>query len=279
MAGPEPNTQGRVRSGPRVHGSRTGAPGGASRRPRWDTDAGVTARDVAALYWIGQQYTARSDVLRVLLARLSPAPTKVEGQIGEDTLRQILDRWTERELILRDRLLGFLWVAPTPKALRLVGLDVRPWSFVIPKLAHHHAVAVVRLALEPRIPAGGRWISDRELREHSNRQVPDGAIELPDDPDASPTRGMFGQDEDALPDRYGIEVELSRKSAARLREKWTRTRAGMWKRTDYFAPPQVASYLTGRRAALEPEYRARIAINPLPEVPGLSYLRPGGGPA
>jgi hypothetical protein len=252
---------------------------GQSRRPRWDTDAGVTARDVAALYWIGQQYTARADVLRVLLGRLSPAPTKVEGQIGEDTLRQILDRWAERDLIVRERLLNHLWAAPTPKALRLVGLDVRPWSFVIPRLAHHHAVAVVRLALEPRIPAGGRWISDRELRESSTRQVPDGAIELPDDPEAASRTGIYGQDEDVLPDRYGIEVELSRKSAVRLREKWTRTRSGVWKRTDYFAPPEVASYLTGRRAALAAEYRQRLAIHPLPEVPGVAYMRPGGGAA
>ena len=81
------------------------------------------------------------------------------------------------------------------------------------------------------------------------------------------------------PDRYGIEVELSRKTVARLQEKWTRTRSGVWKRTDYFAPPEVASYLAGRRAALAPEYRERLAIHLLPEVAGLSYLRPGGGRA
>src|SRR5512132_1390928 len=97
----------RDRAAPNVHGK--------PRRPRWDTAAGVTARDVAALHWIGQQYTARADVLRVLLGRLSPASTKVEGQIGEGTLRQILDRCAERERILRERLLSHLWVAPTPK--------------------------------------------------------------------------------------------------------------------------------------------------------------------
>jgi hypothetical protein len=263
----------RDRAAPNVHGK--------PRRPRWDTDAGVTARDVAALHWIGQQYTARSDVLRVLLGRLSPAPTKVEGQIGEDTLRQILDRWTERDLIIRDRLLGHLWVAPTAKALRLVGLEVRSWSFVIPQLAHYHAVAVVRLAIEPRIPAGGRWISERELRQGGGRQIPDGAVELPEDPDAGPRKGTYGQDEDAQPSRYGIEVELTCKSAARLRDNWTRTRSGVWKRTDYYAPPEVGGYLRGRLARLELDaaQRERIRINPLPEVPGLSYLRPGGGPA
>jgi hypothetical protein len=56
---------GRTRPGPRVHGPRSGAD--RARRSRWDTDAGITERDVAALVWLGQQYGARSDVLRVLL--------------------------------------------------------------------------------------------------------------------------------------------------------------------------------------------------------------------
>src|SRR5215207_9364105 len=132
---------GRTRPGPRVHGAPYGPPSGgrsgdgSSRRPRWDIDAGITERDVAALCWLGQQYAARSDVLRVLLGRLSPGSPKVTGQLSEQTLRQILGRWEDRGLIARDRLLGYQWVAPTAKAVRLVGLDVRAWSFVIPQLA------------------------------------------------------------------------------------------------------------------------------------------------
>ena len=69
---------GRTRPGPNVHGPRPRPSGGdrpgggSSRRPRWDTDAGITDRDVAALCWLGQQYAARADVLRALLGRLSP---------------------------------------------------------------------------------------------------------------------------------------------------------------------------------------------------------------
>jgi hypothetical protein len=170
----------RSRPGPHVHGGGSGA--GSSRRARWDIDAGITERDVVALYWLGQQYAARSDVLRVLLGRLSPGSPRVAGQLGDETLRQILDRWDERGLVARDRLLGYVWVAPTGKALRLVGLDVRPWSFVIPQLAHVHAVGVVRLALEPSIPPGGRWVSERELRGESARHVPDGALSCPTPP-------------------------------------------------------------------------------------------------
>jgi hypothetical protein len=246
-----------------------------SRRPRWDTDAGITDRDVAALRWLGQQYAARSDVLRVLLGRLSPGSPRIEGQLGDATLRDVLDRWEDRGLVARDRLLGHLWVAPTVKALRLVGLDVRAWSFVIPQLTHVHAVGVVRLALEPSIPAGGRWLSERELRrEVGKSHVPDAAIQLPDAPDLAAGAGLYGEDVDPLPKRIAVEVELTRKGAARLREAWTRPRHGRWPRTSYYAPPEVAGYLTGQLARIRP--RHPIQVHPLPDVPGTSYLRPGG---
>jgi len=263
---------GRTRSGPHIHGGRAGAD--RSRRSRWDADAGITERDVAALVWLGQQYAARSDVLRVLLGRLSPASTRVEGMLAETTLRDVLDRWESRGLVARDRLLGFVWAAPTRKALRLVGLDVRPWSFVIPQLAHVHAVGVVRLALEPSIPEGGRWVSERELRRDSGRSlIPDGAIELPNSTAAAGT-GLYGQEVDPLPRRVAVEVELSRKAAARLRESWQRPRHGRWLRTVYYAPPEVASYLDGQLDRIRPKHP--IDVRPLPAVPGTTYPRPGG---
>jgi hypothetical protein len=234
---------------------------------------------VAALRWLGQQYAARSDVLRVLLGRLSPGSPRVEGQLGDATLRDVLDRWEDRGLIARDRLLGYLWVAPTVKALRLVGLDVRAWSFVIPQLAHVHAVGIVRLALEPSIPAGGRWLSERELRREAGKShVPDGAVQLPDDPDTQAGTGLYGEDVDPLPKRVAVEVELTRKGAARLREAWTRPRHGRWTRTVYYAAPEVAGYLTGQLARIRP--RHPIQVHPLPEVAGVTHLRstPGGAP-
>jgi hypothetical protein len=256
---------GRTRPGPRVHGPRPEPPGGgSSRRPRWDTDAGITDRDVAALRWLGQQYAARSDVLRVLLGRLSPGSPRVEGLIGDATLRDVVDRWEDRGLITRD--------------LRLVGQDVRAWSFVIPQLAHVHAVGVVRLALEPSIPAGGRWLSERELRREAGKShVPDGAVQLPDAPDLEAGAGLYGEDVDPLPKRVAVEVELTRKGAARLREAWTRPRHGRWTRTVYYAPPEVAGYLTGQLARIRP--RHPIQVHPLPEVAGVTYLRSTAGGA
>jgi hypothetical protein len=274
---------GHTRPGPNVHGPRPRPSGGgrvssgSSRRPRWDTDAGITDRDVAALRWLGQQYAARSDVLRVLLGRLSPGSPRIEGQLGETTLRDVLDRWEDRGLIARDRLLGHLWVAPTPKALRLVGLDVRAWSFVVPQLPHVQAVGIVRLALEPSIPAGGRWLSERELRRETGKSDgPDGAIQLPDDPDPEAGSGLYGEDVDPLPKRVAVEVELTRKGAARLREAWTRPRHGRWIRTVYYAPAEVAGYLTGQLQRIRP--RHPIQVHPLPEVAGVTYMRPGGAP-
>jgi hypothetical protein len=267
----------RLHAEPSIHHPRGSNDGRArqSRRPRWDTDAGITDRDVAALRWLGQQYAARSDVLRVLLGRLSPGSPRVEGQLAETTLRDVVARWEDRGLIERDRLLGHLWVAPTVKALRLVGLDVRGWSFVIPQLAHVHAVGVVRLALEPSIPAGGCWLSERELRREAGKShVPDGAVQLPDDPNTIAGAGLYGEDVDPLPRRVAVEVELTRKGAARLRESWMRPRHGRWQRTVYYAPPEVASYLTGQLARIRP--RHPIQVHPLPDVPGTSYPRPGG---
>jgi hypothetical protein len=186
---------GRTSPGPNVHGPRPGPPGGgSSRRPRWDTDAGITARDVAALCWLGQQYAARADVLRVLLGRLSPGSPQVEGQLGEATLRDVLDRWEDRGLVARDRLLGHLWVAPTARALRLVGLDVRAWSFVIPQLAHVHAVGVVRLALEPTFPRAAAGCQSGSCAARPARATsPTAPSSSPTTPRPSRGRGCTGR--------------------------------------------------------------------------------------
>jgi hypothetical protein len=88
--------------------------------------------------------------------------------------------------------------------------------------------------------------------------------------------GLYGEDVDPLPKRIAVEVELTRKGAARLREAWTRPRHGRWTRTVYYAPPEVASYLTGQLQRIRP--RHPIQVHPLPEVAGVTYLRPGGAP-
>lgn len=141
-----------------------------------------------------------------------------------------------------------------------------------------HAVGIVRLSLEPSIPVGGRWLSERELRREAGKSyVPDGAVQLPDDPGAEAGSGLYGEGVDPLPKRVAVEVELTRKGAARLREAWTRPRHGRWTRTVYYAPPEVAGYLTGQLQRIRP--RHPIQVHPLPEVAGTSYLRSTSGGA
>ena len=152
--------------------------------------------------------------------------------------------------------------------MRLVGLDVRAWSFVIPQLAHVHAVGVVRLALEPSIPAGGRWLSRSGscAARPARATSPTPPSSSPTTPDTDAGAGLYGEDVDPLPKRVAVEVELTRKGAARLREAWTRPRHGRWTRTVYYAPPEVAGYLTGQLQRIRP--RHPIQVHPLPEVRG-----------
>jgi hypothetical protein len=103
---------------------------------------------------------------------------------------------------------------------------------------------------------------------------PDAAIELPEVPGTEAGSGLYGEDVDPLPKRVAVEVELTRKGAARLREAWTRPRHGRWTRTAYYAPPEVAGYLAGQLQRIRP--RHPIQVYPLPEVAGTTYMRPGG---
>jgi len=262
---------GRSRPAPNIHTARSGASAGTggSRRPSRDAEVNVTDRDVAALCWIGEQFTARFDVLAVLLARLGAL---AGGQLAERTLRQIIERWEQSGLAARHRLLNHQWVVPTRKALHLVGLDVPHWSPVVPQLAHKHAVGIVRLALEPSIPEGGRWVSERELRREADRvNVPDGAVEWPEDSDPRPAgRGLYGEEVDRLPPRVAVEVELTRKSKARLRDALKRPRHGRYLRIDYYAPAEVRGYLHGQVQRIGP--RLPVQVHPLPELEGVTYL-------
>ncbi len=118
------------------------------RAQRWDARPVLTARDAAALRFVGEQYAVRDDVLAVLLGRLSPAKPQAYGMLGPRTLRQRLGRWQQAGWVERRRVLGHTWVLPTRTGLRLAGLQFDPWEPAESRLAHHHAVALVRLHRE-----------------------------------------------------------------------------------------------------------------------------------
>jgi hypothetical protein len=71
---------------------RSRADGRAQRRDAWPA---TTARDVAALRFLGEQYAVRVDVLAAVLGRLSQGEPRAAGWLGRRTLRQRLGRWEQ----------------------------------------------------------------------------------------------------------------------------------------------------------------------------------------
>jgi hypothetical protein len=107
------------------------------RRARpWDAGPEATARDLAALRFVGEQYAARLDVLAVVLGRLSPAVVRDAGRLGDRTVRQRVERreaggWAERR-----RMLGHSWVLATRAGLRLAGMHPAPYLTRRPAALH-----------------------------------------------------------------------------------------------------------------------------------------------
>jgi hypothetical protein len=176
----------------------------------WDAGPEATVRDLAALRFVGEQYAARSDVLAVLLGRLSPAGVRQAGRLGDRTVRQRVERWEQAGWAERRRMLGHTWVLPTRAGLRLAGLALDPWTPALDRLAHHHAAAVVRLHREP-MPGRGGWVCERELwrrRGRASWHMVDGALPAPLSAQlASVVRELGGRPEVAvelLPDVPGL---------------------------------------------------------------------------
>jgi hypothetical protein len=265
------------------------------RRPR-RADAGavhLTARDGAALAWIGEQYAVRADVAAVLLGRLAQPsshlsrtsrPRSSAAALSGRTLRVQLDRWERAGLMLRERLYGRTWIIPTAAGLAFAGLPYPPWRPAWSRLAHVHAVSVVRLALEAEHPAlRERWISERALarerrqeqdrqqqrRQQAERQqqqtswhLPDGAVEVPPPADRPNLQRAL----------HAIEVELTPKSRPNLAEVFA-TLTGNTVAITYFAPAEdvpalrvaLAEVLADRRQPLD------WRVFELPRVPGIAY--------
>jgi hypothetical protein len=254
----------------------------ASRqRPRWGTGPAPTHRDVTALAWIGEQYAVRADLLGLLLGRLSPETPKAvhaweyaTGQrtplraLSEATVRYHLRRWHRARWVTVQRALGRTWIAPTPRGLALAGVDYRPWSPVPSRLAHVHAVGLVRLAIEAANPQA-EWVSERELARVRAQQragwwLPDGGLVVAE---VAVNGG---------PPLHTVEVELTPKHLAKLGQVFEARYPGEVQ-TTYFAPPAHIEGLRRRLGVLEQATRARnepwsqVNVVPLPALPGVSY--------
>jgi hypothetical protein len=253
------------------------------RRPRrWGAGVELTARDATALRWLADQYAVRADVLGLLLGRLSPeAPRTVHGwqyapgqwaelpTLADATVRYHLRRWLQARWVSVQRALGRTWIVPTQRGLALAGVDWRPWTLVPSRLAHVHAVGLVRLAIEAANPQA-QWVSERELARLRGQQraswwLPDGALPAGNDAPVGGPRPL-----------HLLEVELTPKHLARLQQVFEDRYPGEVQ-TTYFTPPAHQAGLRARLAVLEQATRARnepwsrVTVVPLPALPGLSY--------
>jgi hypothetical protein len=240
------------------------------RRARpWDAGPEATARDLAALRFVGEQYAARLDVLAVVLGRLSPAVVRDAGRLGERTVRQRVERWEAAGWSERHRMLGHTWVLPTRAGLRLAGLALDPWTPALDRLAHHHAAAVVRLHRES-IPGQGGWVCERELwrrRGKAGWHLVDGALPAP------VPAGWQGIDQAW----ELVEVELHQKARPRVVAA-VKTRPPHTARITYYVPAALHAPLSVLLASVVRELGGRppVTVEPLPHVPGVSYMTAGG---
>jgi hypothetical protein len=240
--------------------------------PPWDAGPEVTARDLAALRFVGEQYAARLDVLAVLLGRLSPAVVREAGRLGDRTVRQRVERWEAAGWAERRRILGHTWVLPSRAGLRLAGLELDPWTPAVDRLAHHHAAAVVRLHREP-IPGQGGWVCERELwrrRGRASWHMADGALPAP------VPAGWRGIDQAW----ELVEVELTQKARPRVMAA-VKTRAPHTASISYYVPVVLHAPLSALLASVVRELGGRplVTVEPLPQVPGVTYLAEQGGGA
>jgi hypothetical protein len=239
------------------------------RAQRWDTRPVLTARDATALRFIGEQYAVRDDVLAVLLGRLSPTTTQASGMLGPRTLRQRLGRWQQAGWVERRRMLGHTWVLPTRIGLRLAGLDFDVWDPAESRLVHHHAAAIVRLHRES-VPGQGGWVCERELwrrRGRASWHMADGAM-----PAAVPA-GWQGIDQAW----ELVEVELTQKARPRVVAA-LKTRPPHTAAITYYVPDPLHAPLSALLASVVRELggRPQVAVEMLPQVPGVTYMTSGG---
>jgi hypothetical protein len=239
-------------------------PRGSRARP-WHAGPAATSRDLAALRFVGEQYAARLDVLAVVLGRLSPGELRAAGRLGSRTVRQRVERWEAAGWAVRRRMLDHSWVLPTRAGLRLAGLELDPWTPALDRLAHHHAVTVVRLARES-VPGQGGWVCERELwrrRGRASWHLADGALPAP---------VPAGWQQQGISEAWElIEVELHQKARPRVVAA-LKTRPPHTARITYYVPAALHGALSAQLAGVVRELggRPEVRVELLPDLDRLT---------
>jgi hypothetical protein len=238
----------------------------AGRARRWDVGPAPTARDLAALRFVGEQYAVRLDVATVLLTRLSTVGPERGSQLSRRAVREQLGRWEQAGWAERRRLLGHTWVTLTRAGLRLCGLEFEVWSPVLDRLDHHHAASVVRLHRES-VPGAGGWVCERALwrrRGKASWHLADAAL-----PAAIPE----GWAQQGISEAWElIEVELTQKARPRLGAA-LKMRPPHTAAVSYYVPAALQAALAAQLASVVRELGGRppVTVQPLPTVTGTGY--------
>jgi hypothetical protein len=143
--------------------------------------------------------------------------------------------------------------------MRLVGLELDPWTPALDRLAHHHATAVVRLHREPTPGAGG-WVCERELwrrRGKASWHLADGALPAP------VPAGWQGIDQAW----ELVEVELHQKSRPRVVAA-LKTRPPHTARITYYVPAALHAALAAQLVSVVRELGGRppVTVELLPDL-------------
>ncbi len=222
-----------------------------------------TDRDVRALRVMTEQYGFRLDELSVLLQNSA----EDSGPLSIWGVRQQVERWKRAGWVRSQVVLGSTWVTPTAIGMAQVGLRFPAWRMPATKLAHCHAVNVVRLWYEAspsRVAQQGNWLSERLMfrdRGNDDWHVPDAAL--------VPSSGAGV---------WAVEVELTPKHRRRYAEEVFSRLQSHVAGVLYLCPPALIERLrrdvTPAAQSLRPDLQ--VFVRALPEVRGLSYGGHGG---
>ena len=213
----------------------------------------MTARDLAILTWIGEQYAIRVDHLQVLAGREADHDLKEPGILSEPGVRRLYNRWAKAGWIEKRKLLAHdpIWVWLSKRGIAETGLDFPAHTPSVGRLAHMHAVNGVRLYVENKLGTEAKWISDRQVnierKAEKKRHLVDGEL--------------FYEET-----HIALEVELTLKKRARLDSilrELKRDYAAVW----YFATEECYNPLENAIQAV-PGHEETFVLYRLSEVLG-----------
>ena len=165
----------------------------------------IGPRDMGCVQWVVEMGATPLNVVAELLGT------------SQTNAYRVASRWREAGLLVPETVRpvpGPMWVVPTDAtASSLLGFQVSKWVPGPKDARHLEMVARTRLALAGRdISADDGWISERMLRREA-------AVKQPYGTPSPRTHLHDGHWTDDLGRLHAIEVELTRKGSADIREK------------------------------------------------------------